>query len=295
MDEPRELDVGDVSRGAVDALKIPDGLGTVRVSRLGVRLVELSCTMPSPRSPGAPGHGCEIEGDYERGRINLIQEAATIVLVKHAREPPRLVLERLDIHDLDEQQVTRLGILNLERPAEVVNLGQVDIEHVICRVIVADLAAGPSVIKLRMDTLNERRGKVWVYQSTHSILTVSPFLMVPAKGTWGSQCNLMTCMYLGQAFLLTIGMPSVLDQLFVSTLSHPSDGSRRTYMQARLLRSRLVQADLVRGTDTSFAHLGSIYRRNRIEEAVGLKIREWNTSLATRKMPLPASLNGPPP
>jgi len=45
--------------------------------------------------------------------------------------------------DLDDKNVTRLRGLNVERPGQVVNFGQVDVLDVVCRFIIANLAAGP--------------------------------------------------------------------------------------------------------------------------------------------------------
>jgi hypothetical protein len=75
-----------------------------------------------------------------------IQGTLPVGLVEDARETPGLVLEGLHIHDLDEEQIARLGALNLEGPGEVVHLGQVDVAHVVGRVVVADLAARPGGI-----------------------------------------------------------------------------------------------------------------------------------------------------
>jgi hypothetical protein len=83
-----------------------------------------------------------------RRRVNLIEETAAIAPVEDASEAPRVVLERLDVHDLDEQDVARHRGLDLEWAAQVVDLGEVDIADVIGRVVVLDLAAGP------VDTLN---------------------------------------------------------------------------------------------------------------------------------------------
>lgn len=59
-----------------------------------------------------------------------------------------MVLQRLHILNINNKHVARLGGLNLEGPGKIVNLGQVDIANVVCRIIVLDLAACP------VDTLN---------------------------------------------------------------------------------------------------------------------------------------------
>ena len=75
-----------------------------------------------------------------------------IASVKDAGEPPRPVLERLDVHDLHQQQIAGLGALHLERPREVVDPGEVDVADVVGAVVVLDLAAGP-VQALDLDRL----------------------------------------------------------------------------------------------------------------------------------------------
>ena len=59
-----------------------------------------------------------------------------------------MVLQRLHILNINNEHIARLGSLNLEGPGEVVDLGQIDVANVVCRIIVLDLAARP------VDTLN---------------------------------------------------------------------------------------------------------------------------------------------
>jgi hypothetical protein len=54
-----------------------------------------------------------------------------------------LVFQRLDVLDIYQQNVSGLGILDVKRTGQVMDPGQINIAHVIRRVIVADLAAGP--------------------------------------------------------------------------------------------------------------------------------------------------------
>jgi hypothetical protein len=82
VDEPRELDAGDVARLAVDALEVP-----ARLRRLGVVVRE---------------------------------EAAAVVLVERAREAPGL--ERAEVEDLDLEQIAGLRRLDGDGPREVVDL-----------------------------------------------------------------------------------------------------------------------------------------------------------------------------
>ena len=76
-------------------------------------------------------------------RVDLVEEAAAIALVEDAGEAPGLVLHRLHILDLDEQDVSRFGRLDLEGPGQVVHAGEVDVLDVVGAVVVFDLAAGP--------------------------------------------------------------------------------------------------------------------------------------------------------
>jgi hypothetical protein len=80
---------------------------------------------------------------YLRLGIDLVQEPAAIVLVKNAREPPRLVLEWLYVLNLHEEHISRFGRFNLERAREIVDLSQVDVQDIVSTVIVLDLSARP--------------------------------------------------------------------------------------------------------------------------------------------------------
>ena len=60
---------------------------------------------------------------YLRLRVDLIQEPAAVILVKHACEAPRVILKWLYILDLHEEDVPRFGGLDFEGPREVVDLG----------------------------------------------------------------------------------------------------------------------------------------------------------------------------
>lgn len=66
-----------------------------------------------------------------RRRINLIQEATTVLPRKDTREAPRLVLERLDVHDLYEQDIAWLCALDLEGAGKVVDLCEVYVLDVV--------------------------------------------------------------------------------------------------------------------------------------------------------------------
>lgn len=54
-----------------------------------------------------------------------------------------MVLEWLNILDLDKKNVARLCALDVKGARQVVDLGKVHIQHIIGRVVVLYLAAGP--------------------------------------------------------------------------------------------------------------------------------------------------------
>lgn len=87
-----------------------------------------------------------------RCRVDLIEEAAPVVAVKNARESPGPVLEWLNVHDLDEKNIAGLGALDLEGAAQVVHARQVNVAHIVGRVIVANLPTRP-VQALDFDSL----------------------------------------------------------------------------------------------------------------------------------------------
>ena len=78
-----------------------------------------------------------------RVRVYLVQETTTVLLVKHAGKPPRLILKWLDVLDFNHKNVPRLCSLDLKGTSQVVDLCKVDILHIISAIVVADLAAGP--------------------------------------------------------------------------------------------------------------------------------------------------------
>lgn len=89
---------------------------------------------------------------YVRLRINLIQKPASILLCEHACEAPWLLLQRLYILNLRDQYIAWLCSLNVERPREVMHLGQVHIADIVCGVIVSNLPTSP-VYALDLDDL----------------------------------------------------------------------------------------------------------------------------------------------
>ena len=80
---------------------------------------------------------------YPRVRVDLVKEASPIVFVKNAGEAPRLLLERLDILNLHYKDISWLGAFHLKGARQVVNLGKVDVLHIIGAVVVANLPSCP--------------------------------------------------------------------------------------------------------------------------------------------------------
>jgi hypothetical protein len=75
--------------------------------------------------------------------VYIVQESSSVLLCKDARETPRLLFHWLHVLNLNYQHVTRLCRLNVKRTGQVVDLGQVNVSHVISRVVVSNLPAGP--------------------------------------------------------------------------------------------------------------------------------------------------------
>lgn len=53
------------------------------------------------------------------------------------------MLQWLHVLDVHHEDISWLGLNNVERSREIVNPGEVDISHVIGRVIIADLSPSP--------------------------------------------------------------------------------------------------------------------------------------------------------
>lgn len=75
--------------------------------------------------------------------VDFVKEASPIVFVKNASKSPRLLLEWLHILDLHYKNVSRFGAFHLKRPRQVVNLGEVNVLHIVRAVIVANLPPCP--------------------------------------------------------------------------------------------------------------------------------------------------------
>ena len=88
-----------------------------------------------------------------RIRIDLIQKSTTVLLVEYSCEAPWLILKWLNVLDLNYEHIARLGCFNLERSGQVVNLGQINILHVISAVVVPNLSSSP-VDAFNLDNLS---------------------------------------------------------------------------------------------------------------------------------------------
>lgn len=119
VDQAGEADARDVSASAVDAVKVPDGFGCPRVV--------------------------------------LLEKTAAVVAVKDSGETPGGVIEWLDVGDVDDEEVARLGALDLKRAGEIVDLVQVHVPHILGAIVVSDLATSP-VQTLDLDRLTGLNG-----------------------------------------------------------------------------------------------------------------------------------------
>lgn len=84
--------------------------------------------------------------------VLFVQEPTAVLLIEHGGEAPWTLLKRLHILDLDNEDVTGLCALDLERTGEVVHAGQVTVFDVVGTVVVLDLSASP-VYALDLDGL----------------------------------------------------------------------------------------------------------------------------------------------
>lgn len=107
-------------------------------SKSQIALALVNRVMSVDRSQGI-GHD---KGDL-RVRVDLVEETASIVLVKHARKAPGLLLEWLHVLDLYHENISRFGAFHLKRARQVVNLGEVNVLHIVRGVVVANLSSCP--------------------------------------------------------------------------------------------------------------------------------------------------------
>jgi hypothetical protein len=82
-------------------------------------------------------------GGDPRFGVVLVEEATAVILVKDTREPPRLVFKGLHVRNLDKEYVAWFCGFDLERPRQVVDLGQVHVLDIVSVVGVLDLSSCP--------------------------------------------------------------------------------------------------------------------------------------------------------
>lgn len=119
-------------------------------------------------------------GEDVRVGIDFVEEAAAVVFVEDAGEAPWLFLEGLHVLDLDYEDVSWFCGLDFEWAGQIVDFGQVDVFHVICTVVVADLSSCP-IYTLDLDDFaaldlcgegNCRRGQWMTSNEEHALRTV---------------------------------------------------------------------------------------------------------------------------
>ena len=123
MDQAGEVHAGHMARRGVEALDVPD------------RLL--------------------------RQREMLGQEAAAVLLGEEAVEAPQAFLLRPDVEQVDHQEIAGLRALHADRAGQEVHDRQVDVAHVVGRIVVLDEAAGPVVglddeVVARIDPRHDR-------------------------------------------------------------------------------------------------------------------------------------------
>lgn len=81
--------------------------------------------------------------ENSRLRIYLIKESTTVIFGEDSSKAPRLLVQRLNILNLQHQNIAWLRSLNIERARQVVDFGEVDIAHVVGAIIVSNLSTCP--------------------------------------------------------------------------------------------------------------------------------------------------------
>src|SRR3954464_8460545 len=93
------------------------------------------------------------------------EEAPAVLLGEKAVETPKTLLERADIEQINHKQVARLGALDADRTGEEMHNRQIDVAHIVGRVVVLDEAAGPvdgldDEVVARLDPRHDRNIRV---------------------------------------------------------------------------------------------------------------------------------------
>lgn len=111
--------------------------------------------------------------------IDLIKKSASVTFRKDSSKPPRLLSKRLHVLDFNNKHVAGLGTFDFKRARKIVDLGQIDIAYIRSIICVLDLTAGPTM-RVRWGLCWQRGAK---HQSRHSMLTASPWAILPTAGT----------------------------------------------------------------------------------------------------------------
>ena len=127
VDEAGESQVRDVAGGAEDAFKVPNRF------RTGFR--------GWSESLGADSTGYGLRD--LRIWIDLVEKASPVVFVKYASKAPRLLLKWLHVLNFDDQNISRFGAFHLKGAGKVVDLGEIDVLHIVRAIVVADLPSCP--------------------------------------------------------------------------------------------------------------------------------------------------------
>ncbi len=107
MNQAREIHAGNVARGRIEALDIPDR--------------------------------------FLRQREVIGKEATAVLLREEAVETPHALLQGTDIEQVDDQKIAGLGPLHTDRAGEEVHDRQIDVAHIVRGIVVLDEAAGPVI------------------------------------------------------------------------------------------------------------------------------------------------------
>ena len=162
MNEACETYAGNVSRAAKYAFKVPDGFcPDAYISTSQSFHLLLSCGL--------------------RFGVVFVQEPTTVFFRKDPRESPWLLFQWLDILDLNDKHIARFSGFNLKRTSQVMNLGEIDIPHIVSGIVVANLSASP-VYTFNLDGFSRLDGAVPIQVSIAAVLGVTVELYAGLSG-----------------------------------------------------------------------------------------------------------------
>src|SRR5579863_3728536 len=238
MNETCEVDAGHMTRRGVKALDVPDRLLRQR----------------------------EVFGE----------EAAAILLGEEAVEAPEALLLRPNVEQIDHQEVAGLGALDADRPREEVHDRQIDIAHVVGRIVVLDEAAGPIVglddeIVARIDPRHDRH--IGMPAIVDHVIFISRL----------REIDLDQCLWHFNAPLFYELCTNQTDRyLEICAASMPSRGSSRTISPFSMTstRSATSSAKLRTCSDTTIERPRSSRIRFKVR-AISLMIDGWMPSVGS--------------